>query len=269
MVEKKMLFFNCPVCKKPVVLNVETSDFQELRRIAIKHFDHILLIEYDMYATLRTLTTFKSVNINEGRKIICPKCQRVEYIPILTEELDRYAFDHGDHALLVYVIFGRIAYDIVDIIRIGKPTLPVKNIIRDIVEKVGSEYLASMLTEIIISGPKIIYADEEIFHKINELFNRIRILRRIQIIRGKYKIKEDLPLAYFKTVIEDIKNDPEYEALDKLNKQLDFVEKLIGTLEKSFKENPFRAKQILDSIKEEPLKAILRRALEEKYSITL
>ena len=116
---------------------------------------------------------------------------------------------------------------------------------------------------------KIIYADEDVLNEINDLFNKITLLRRIQVIKGKYRVKDSLPLTYFKEILEEIMSVPEYEALEKLNKQLDFIKKLIETLEKSFKENPFRAKQIFESIREEPLKSLLQRLLEEKYSITI
>lgn len=227
----------CPLCKKITkVPRLYASALKGIKKIAVNHGDHFLIIGFDKYGVVRYYDVFKklsSLASSESVKIKCPLCEKIENIEKKLT-LDKFSIDHGDHALLIYKVGDKFEVEVISVI--GQVYgLPKHNVVKKILRYISDSEFAYIIIEMIKNPNSRIIVPQSIYEDMKF------ILKKIFGVTGNIKIgyakraMNTISLGFIKSKINDVIDLSDEEAISLIQDTIELIISLRDSIIKIMK----------------------------------
>ncbi len=257
----------CPVCGKEISSRDLPVPDDTIKVIGLDHGDHLIVIKYDKFGVIRDYTVYNWVKSSEnGIEVECPLCGKKEKIEINETPIE-FAFNHGDHVLLINVI----GEDIIIPETIPLVTLKSKEeeiSVEEILEKLGSDGLATVIV-LGMSNSETIRAPTGYKESIKILLEKIG-LNNVNVKEGKLELLPEEEITFMKNLID--KNKKKSSSLvTKLATAVKLLKKIENLIYESHKNGNLDASylQLIELLKRKDAYGLLSRIMKKKYNIEI
>ncbi len=218
----------CPLCKRITkVPRLYAPGLKGIKKIAVNHGDHFLIIGFDKYGVVRYYDIFKKMVFTRNPNsisITCKVCGERVYIDN-NISFDRFAIDHGDHVLLVYKVGSKLEVETIDVVK-QVYGLPKHNIIKKILRHISREEFAYIILEFIKNPNSDILVPQNIYDDMKLILKNI--FGRTSNIRVGYtrKILDSTPLDFISSKIREVEDLSDEEAISLLQDTIELITSL-------------------------------------------
>ena len=258
--------FMCPICLKNVRIRVKAADTGEIRRVAIRHLDHVIIVSYDDRGLVRSLDAIRISHQSCDMVDRCPQCGKEICFSFPNENICEQAIVHSDHVVIIYSIRRRYFLEAIELVNEDKEE-GYENIVSRICERTSIDYMAYILYKALIEEDKIIFVPKDIVDMLNDLFSKITELKRIVFLPSDTDIEYPTTTAFFKEVVKKLLKLSNQDVITRLNQTVLMLKKLVKMLAKSLREGKINMVcEVFVSINNRDLKETLLLLLREKIS---
>jgi len=230
----------CPFCKRITrVPRLYAPSLKGIKKIAVNHDDHFLIIGFDKYGVVRYYDVFKKiefVRIGDNIKIACPLCGRSEFID-KNITFDRFSIDHGGHVLLVYkvgVVYKvgeKLEIEIINVVR-QVYSVPRHNMIKKILRYISRKEFAYIIVEMIRNPNSDIIVPQNIYEDVKFVLKKI--FGNASNIKVGYSKKtvNSIPLDFIESKISEVEDLSDEEAISLIQDTIELITSLKDSIVK-------------------------------------
>jgi len=215
----------CPKCKQLVrVLRSYATGIEGIKKIAVRHIDHILVIGFDKYGVARNVYVYDlRENFEAGSPIAnCPRCNK-EISVSSSEHIDKFAVDHGDHVVVIFKVGKKFEITVIDKIEPFRGP-PKVGIIRRIIRNIGKASLAGILLQVLLNPNDIIFAPASVEDDVRVFIKKLYGMDNPRIEIGlPRKSFDELMIEFFVRKIDLVEYLSSEEAIEILKESLELI----------------------------------------------
>ncbi|MGQ4891070.1 MAG: hypothetical protein ACP6IP_01140 [Candidatus Njordarchaeia archaeon] len=259
----------CPLCGR----EVRSEDLPELNedmgRVAVDHEDHVLVIKYDNHGFIRTAEPYKVKKETDKTDIYCmdkcPLCGKPVVILNGSIYPNEYAYIHGDHVVIVFVLDRGIHF--LEAIPLISPKESNAELLYGrLLNALGEKGLAILLSLLVMNFNGVIHVPYEVVPIVKELF-RMYNRDQINIVAGGLEDIGEEKFSFFLRMIRINKKNIEYLS-DKIKGTMVLIDKIIEMLDylTKNKKRMGEVRQLVDLLRRRGLWGVIRYRLERERS---
>ncbi len=201
----------------------------ELDRVALVHGDHVLVVTYDYFNSIRSINVYKPYT-NKGEKVVnCPVCGLEISFNLCSSSICEYAIVHDDHVLIIYATQNNYFLEEVRMVK-EVQEIRKENTLSQIINEIGIELTAYIMYKVVIDELPIIIVPAKVQDMFEKLFKGSESLSRIKVISGLVNAHNvnlsNFGVRFFINFLQQHKNLSDPEFINRLDYISSFLRKM-------------------------------------------